>query len=352
MQRIPRVLGCNEISRVTFYQFEYLEQCPLKGLVGALKLDGPLPEQIPRRASIVGTFHHRVLELAATVRTVSDLDESIEAEIALVQAIASKWPHLRRLGNASGWDEINKSASLARRIASRLPGDGASAVRGIERELQSRDGTLVGRPDYYSVGGGIARLREYKSGSIRDSTNKPLASYARQLLFYSKLLFDNYEIHAVRATAESLSGDSFRMLIDSMAAEGLSRGVSKVISGVNSDVRRKLDIVALARPSKDACAYCWAQVICIAFKRNDDVQALEHEQGFVEGLVVQIGSVSEGSMNTVTILDGYRKVSVDLSVPSVEAVEIAAGEKVAVQNLRRHGGRFSWGGATRVLSCE
>jgi hypothetical protein len=336
---------------VTYSQFEALNECALKGVTKVLILDGPLPEQIPTRASLVGRFHHKALELAATVATADELQKRIEQEISLLQEAVSRWPHLRRLGSVSGWDDVNRSASLAERVAANRSGD-IRARRGIERELRSRNGALIGRPDYFSISGVAARLREYKTGAIRDSDGEPLVRYVRQLQFYSQLLVDNYGVQEISGSVESLNGDAFERVIGVEEAAEFSNHVLTTIATVNAELRDAPALGGFAHPAPDACECCDAQVICSVFKASDSLQTAGFEQFFVEGTVADVEAVTAASAKLVTIADDNRSTAVRISVPIDAARGVVAGRRFAFQYLRRHGGQLRWGAASRVFSCD
>jgi PD-(D/E)XK nuclease superfamily len=342
------VLGVGEIARLTFYQWVDLEQCPLKGMISTLELDGLLPEPIPTRAALIGRFHHRAMELAATIRDPSELEVRIEEEIAKLQTTVNRWPHLKRAGSASGWDEVNKSAVLATRIVSaRSPGGEVGALA-VEKELQSKDGRLVGRPDYFSVTKGRALLGEYKSGAIRDSSGQPVPVHTDQLRFYSVLIFDNFDVTHVSARVESLSGDAYQIEIEPEAAKGFRARVDRVLGDINAGLRASRDSGVFARPSKEACRSCDAQIVCTKFKQEQDRLDLEGEQFLIEGLVTQV--VHNGTVTEVTIVDEYRKSTVTLAVPTNAAMELSPRGRFVFLNVRRHGAALAWGHSSRVFS--
>jgi hypothetical protein len=351
MQRVPHVVGRNSLTSVTYSQFEELEECPLKGLRKALVLDAALPDFVPSRASLIGHFHHRALELAATAGSVQELERSVEEEILSLQTTVNRWPHLAKLGSVSGWDEVNRSASLARRVAASRANRAGSVDRGIERELRSRDGMLVGRPDYFSVDGAVAYLREYKSGPIRDPSGLPLDRYVRQLRFYSQLLVDNYGAKEVSGSVESLNGDAFQCVIAAEDAAAFAKQVWDTVSAINADVRTAPTLSSLARPAADACDCCSAQVICSNFKGSDALQSCGREQFFVEGTVLELDIQPASFLTRVTLADTYRGTVVHLNIPADAAVGLAKGGRFAFQYLRRHGGQLRWGTVSRVLSC-
>jgi PD-(D/E)XK nuclease superfamily len=336
---------------VTFYQWVALEQCLSKGIVRSLDLDSALPAPIPTRAVLVGRFHHRAMELAATLRDLTEFDAQIETEIAKLQATVNGWPQLRRAGSVSGWDEINKSVSLAERIISVRGTNDQVRLAKIESEFRSIDGRLVGKPDYFSVEGRHAVLREYKSSAIRDSTGRPESIYLDQLRFYSVLIFANFDVDHVAARLESLSGDVHELAIGKQEANEFEARVARVIDEVNAALRLRLEFSDLAKPSREACVFCEAKILCDAFKRQQDQLELEGEQFLVEGSVTRVLPASDAEITYITVDDEYRKSTLTLTLPSRAAADVVPRGRWIFLNLRRHGVALAWGHTSRVLSC-
>jgi hypothetical protein len=236
MNRAPQFLGLGAIDHVTYYQWVNLQGCPLKGAIPVFKLDGTLPEQVPTRAVLIGRFHHRAMELAVNASSVTELIHQIDSEIVQLQATVNEWTHLKKSGSVSGWDEVNRSASLARRIASNRGGRNSARVQHVERELKSRDGRLIGRPDFFSIGASDAVLREYKSGPIREPGGQLVPTYVDQLLFYSYLIFENFDVDRVVCHLAALAGDTHEVTIERQQADDFAADVVRLVHRINADL--------------------------------------------------------------------------------------------------------------------
>lgn len=351
MERLPRILGCKPLQRVTFSQFESLEQCVLKGLSAALILDAALPEQSPSRSSLVGIFHHKVLELSANCTRIDQFDECAESAIRNLTAEVQSWPHLRKLGNPSGWDEINRSIIIGRRLCQRIRRPSEGVRLGIEASLTSRDGLMQGRPDYFVIAGPRAEVREYKSVAIRDTNDRPVASYLDQVLFYAALLFDNYPISAVLARIESIRGDCVEVMLRLQDVTSIVDRVRGAVSKANQSTQNRSEFPSLATPSLQACAFCPLQVVCDPFKANDTIQATLSHQSICEGEVASIAPISSSS-KVVALRDRFRSRMTEIVIPSAHADRLRIAQRILLQNLDARSNRLCWSPTSKVLSVD
>lgn len=351
MQRVPRVLEWRgELSELTFSRWNSLQQCTAKGLVHMLALDGQLPEPLPTRGTLVGRFHHQLMELAATVSSEAELDARTEDAIAVLQQEVARWPHLRKAGSVSGWKEVNASASLAMRaFAMRGARNGCGPNR-VEHMLRSQDGLLLGRPDSFRIVAGSAILREYKSGSIRGKMGSIKETYLDQLTFYAVLIFDNYDVESVVGSLESLGGDRHDIEIRREQAQEFAQRVIGVVAAVNQRARSARSLADLANPSQDACSYCAVRSICVRFKSTQDELALTGEQLLAEGVVTQVAVQTGRALSAITLSDELRKMSLTLALPSTVVSEMSAGRRYQLLNLRRRGASLEWGCTSQALS--
>jgi hypothetical protein len=292
------------------------------------------------------------MELAAKVSSIVELDEQIELEITKLQGAINQLPELRKEGSASGWAEINRSATLAMQIIADRGAGVHVGVRQAEVDLQSKDGCLVGRPDYFSIAGDVARLREYKSGAIREPSGQPISVYADQVKFYAALIFDNYAVARVVASIESLNGDACEFEMKHADAAQFASAVACALRDANSMIGEKRDVSDLARPSKGACSFCEARIICVRFKREQDRLDLEGDQFLIEGMVTNRVQAANGAVTALTIMDEYRKMIATIVVPREAVVEVPGRGKLLLLNVRRHGGTLEWGRTSRAFRCE
>jgi PD-(D/E)XK nuclease superfamily len=352
MGRVPKVLGWGLLSEVTLSRWIAAHQCALKGLTTALDMDGPLPEQLPTRATLVGKFYHKIMERAVSAQSAAEIEGAIEAEIVSVQAEANTWKHLRKAGSVSGWDEINASASLGMRIAvGQAPSSKESSWR-AEQMFKSRNGMLLGKPDYFRIDAGRGALTEYKSGAIRGKDGEIKKDYLEQLLFYGTLLLDHFDVPRIDARLESLSGDFFETSIDQADAASFIARVRASLESLNAQLRAANTLVELAVPSADACRSCVTRPVCTAFKSGQDCLGIDGEQFLVEGHVTAVTPFATGAMTYVTITDRYRKSSLTIAAPADAVADVVVNCNYQLLDLRRHGTSLQWGSMTRVLLCD
>lgn len=312
-------------------------------------IDGELPKPALTRASIVGKFHHRAMELVATALTPAEIRQILEDEIGKLQREISASPHLRRLGSVSGWDEINRSVSLAEELAgARSAAISTNSGAAAEVELKSSSGLLVGRPDYFSIRESRGRLREYKSGAIRDQDGALASEYLDQVRFYSCLIFDCFDVDTIDASVESLSGDRCEVTVDRTDASLFFASVEATLNALNRRIQEVAAPETLALPSHDACSFCVGRIVCVPFKRTQDEMELDGEQHVVQGTVVSLEKKTVG--HTATIEDVYRRKRLALNLPADFSQRICRGSSYVFLNLRRQGTAFSWGHTSRVLA--
>jgi hypothetical protein len=352
VERIPRLIGMAEIKKITLSQWLALQKCQLMGLTSAMLLDGALPERPPTRATLVGRFHHRAMEHAATARNEADLDARIESEIKLLQSDVNRWTHLGRVGSVSGWDEVNAAASIAARLVAERSASAVPALREVEQMLHSSDGLMVGKPDDLSIVGAQGFVTEHKSGAIREEGGQIRRPYLDQILFYSALIFDNYDVHSVRGQLKSLGGDFFEIVVAPRDAQEFAARVRALVDIVNAQCRTENPFSSLTTPSADACGLCSARSVCATFKREQDLLGLEGEQYLIEGALTRVQPSAFRGLSDVTISDECRCVPVTIAAPEQVTSEMTLSDRYQLLNLRRHGGSLEWGLTSKVLTCE
>lgn len=351
MQRIPRVLDWRrELKTITPSRWTSLVQCMAKGWADVLVLDGRFPESLPSRGTLVGRFHHRLMEIAATLSSATELEAKTEDEIRLLQYEVAKYPHLRRAGSVSSWREINISASLAMRMLETRDQMSEEGVLRVEKELKSKDGHLIGRPDLFRIHGAGATVREYKSGTIRDDKGGVRADYLGQVTLYAALIFDNFNVQTVEASLESLEGDRHETTIGRMAARDFSERVGDTLVTANEQARLARSLADLARPSADACSYCSSRTLCTPFKGRQDGLGLKGDQFLTEGTVESIAARSANGLIAITLNDEFRNATVKLLLPASVATEMSEGRRYQLLNLQRRGTSLEWGHISQALS--
>ncbi len=352
IQKMPRVRGWRgSLESITPSRWTSLVQCAAKGLADALDLEGQLPRSPPSRGTLVGRFHHRLMELAARASSAVELDAKIEAEIRLLQHEVSKHAHMRQAGSVSGWRDVNVSASLAMRMfemRDQRRADGETVH--VETELKARDGLLIGRPDLFRVHGRGAILREYKTGVIRDETGGIRKDYLDQITLYAALIFDNYSVESVEASIESLAGDRHEATINREQARQLAERVTDALVRINELVRSARSFSDLARPSADACSYCPLRCVCVSFKASQDDLALKGDQLLAEGTVESIQASLEAAPRTVSLRDEIRSVEIQLQIPTAVAAQLSEKRRYQFIDLHRRGPGLEWSITSQALS--
>jgi PD-(D/E)XK nuclease superfamily len=348
MEPTPRIIAVNPIQRVTFSQWVSLTRCKLKAALRSASIDGKLPEPLPTRAALVGVFHHRAMELAVQSRSAGALRDALEAEIANVQSLVSSLSHLRRLGSVSGWDEVNRSVVLAHERANARQRTRSAVAVAAETGLRSASGLLEGRPDFFSVGDSTGRLREYKSGRIRDAEGNLMSEYRAQVLFYSCLLFDNFPVESISASVESLSGDRCEITIGRLEARQFAVEVENMLEGFNRSLEGLASPGILAEPSREGCTFCSGRIVCPSFKKVQDGLELTGEQYIVQGHVV--GFEKKRARCVAIVKDICRDKQAELIIPETVANTLNQDASYCFYNLARQGTGWLWGLSTRVFA--
>lgn len=347
MESLPRIVGKRELSKLSFQQLIAVRQCVLKGMADALDLSGPLPEPLPTRAALIGKFHHRALELACEVTTASQVLSQLEEEISRLQSVVDSWPHLRRAGAVSGWNEINESVVMAvRMVRSGLARD-SRRISGAERRLNSTDGLLVGQPDFFSIVDGRCKLKEFKTSSLRDETGAIRREYEDQLLFYAVLLYDCFAVHAVVATLESMRGETVEREITRAQANAFKGEVLRILQSANENIRGAESVDQLATPSAGACEYCDKKPLCRRFKEQQYVIALRPGAYVIDGIVETLGSQAQDA-TTIQVRDLIAGRKSEFSVPTAIASNLECGRQFTFEGLA--GSQFApqWAEMSRV----
>jgi hypothetical protein len=355
--RLPRIVGVDELRKVSFYDYQALTQCRLKGCLRHLRLVGSLPSAIPSKHALLGRFHHELMRHAVTISSCHELEQQIEIEVRALQEEVARWPHLRGSGAVSGWERVNASSVVAMStFAARRRGTG-SAMVGAECTLHSADGMRSGRLDYYEIVGDTARLKEYKAGDIREHSGEVIEAHQQQLLFYAGLLFDRYRIERVLAQLQSLNGDQAEREINLAGARDFSQRVIGAIVAANEQVRSIQSTDELAHPSALACQDCELRPLCGAYKRTQLTLGLVGEHYVLEARVIKhvhsaSGRLVELALEEPTTTGGSRTHTRGINVPAESAAGVSEGMIIVLSDLRPHAGTLCWGKQSRIFLLE
>lgn len=349
---IPRVLGFSPFKEVGFYDFLFLRECTLKAMQKNLITEPAFPEQVPSRHSLVGLFHHRVMELVFKVTTLTALEVAIEEEISTTQKIVDSWRHLRRSGSVSGWDEINTSATLARRLYMDVQSISASGSLGLEKKLRSLDGKLVGRPDFFYIAQAKAVLRELKSSSLRNDERQVREEYLKQIQFYALLIFDSFPVSVVEAALESSRGEHISFTFERQDIEPIRSAALASIERANLRISSAKAVEDLATPSTSACRDCQKRPVCELFKKRQLSLGLDGDVFVLEGLVAGIVRKADGKTLEISLKEEFSGESYILTLPALDGDGFDLGKRYLFSDLAYHAGKFRWSERTRVFACD
>ncbi len=131
----------------------------------------------------------------------------------------------------------------------------------VERKLSSRDGLLVGRPDYVDAGAG--EVIDYKTGAgPEDDPTGLLDSEARQLRLYVHLA---HELGLELKKGAVVRADGRRVELGVSDADAAAEGqrAREALRSFNAEAAEGFK--RLAEPSPESCRYCPCIPFCEAF---------------------------------------------------------------------------------------
>jgi hypothetical protein len=349
MQDVPAILGFSEFKSLSFQDLTSVHSCVLKAMSGNLKLSSPLPEAIPSRAALVGRFHHKALELAGKAGSAVQLKSDLEASIQALQTTVDSWTHFRRGGSVSGWDEINQSVIVAKRLFDARQGRTSKGFGRPEERLQSVDGFLVGRPDYFAIVDREGVLKEFKTSSLRDESGMIRKEYHDQILFYAALLFDNFSLDRVTAILESMRGEVWERSISKDEARIYRDGAIVLLQIVNQQIQKAKSIDELQMPSAEACSYCDKTLICGTFQKKQFELSLKGDGYVIEGKLDTIKNGSFSKVAEIALKSAARSDAYEVTIPAEAASEMKLGSRYAIAGLGRERGGLRWTAHSRVF---
>jgi hypothetical protein len=350
MDVLPSIAGFEEFRRISFSDFVALRHCTMKAMSDNLLLSCRMPEPWPTRATVVGSFHHQAMELATYATTPESLEQELEHRIGVLQEYVSRWPHLRGTGSVTGWDEINRSYICAVRWARSRPAIDQMSCAKSETLLTSRDGLLVGKPDFFSLDGNRARLREFKTSSLRCAQGDIRPEYVDQLKFYSALLAETYAVRFIDATLESFTGESWSLAVTSDEAIAFGDEVRNFVRAANQRIANARTAIELTNVAADGCSYCRKQVICEAFKRAQSDIELEESSYVLDAKLERVGHGSSPRVSDLELKECHTNRNIRLVVPSEVGAKLSGGGRYVFSALTRDRSGFRWTASARVFS--
>ena len=140
----------------------------------------------------------------------------------------------------------------------------AKAARGTERRIETRDGRLAGRPDFFNGN----TIVEYKS-SLPDHSwpraREVLDGYRRQLRLYAAILADVENRWPGSARLVAASGQVMEIRIDPEECKAEAEAALEALSDVNRELLNRTPPETFARPNSVSCEGCPFQAVCPAF---------------------------------------------------------------------------------------
>lgn len=352
MLKLPTIKNWSAFDSVGLYDLLALDQCIFKAMGKNLVLSQEMLPDLPTRASLVGLFHHKSMELVFDYETTSELEASIEAEIVKLQKIVDGWPHLKRTGSVSGWNEVNVSAAMAVRTFLEIQGAPRTDSQvNVEEKLKSRDKTLVGKPDFFLISGRTALLKELKSSDIRDTDGKIRDEYDKQVKFYSLLLYDNYAIDIVNVSLESSRGEFYQTTVTKAQVDETREWASKIINSANAIIAKAKALDQLTIVSGENCSTCKKRSLCGPFKQHQSSIELSYDSYLIEGRVENILGLQNKSAE-VHISDLYSNSPKSLIIPAEAARELAVGKSYVFADLALQGSKTRWAEKSRIFQCD
>lgn len=301
--RIPGQPAVRELSHLSPSLYEAVLVCKARAAWIAFGDRDRVPQH-PR--ALLGTCVHAVVEDAHNGRLPPGDDDSRRAAAREIfdrkakdlydgahPLLRAKFPAAERIPYYYLFRE--RAALLALDAAARPnaahpaaagPGPGTQPPQGalVETTLRSRDGLLVGRPDY--VDAAASEVIDYKTGAgPEDDPAGLLGSEARQLRLY---------VHLARELGLDLKrgvvvrADGRRVALDVSEADAATEGQEsrEALRSFNAEAAKGFK--RLAEPSPETCRYCPCIPFCEAFWETAAADWADQCGTHVEGTVFSV----------------------------------------------------------------
>jgi hypothetical protein len=221
-----------------------------------------------------------------------------------------------------------QAALLAARVAETRAGNVVAARADVSNErlprteawLRSKDGVIVGRPDYIDAAG--AAVVDYKSGQAPEQDGGATSdSEARQLRLYAYLAAQN----GVRiANGQIIRSDGHRcdLAITAPEADAEADNARRQLSSINELIASTSGFAALASPSGENCRSCPCIPFCEAFWAAATPDWQEKCGVHISGRISAVDSrVIQGVAVTTLVVD------------SEQGTAVEAKRKVAIEQI-------------------
>jgi CRISPR/Cas system-associated exonuclease Cas4 (RecB family) len=174
-----------------------------------------------------------------------------------------------------------------------------SPTKGIEHNLQSKDGLLFGRPDLIDAAAG--EVVDYKTRRVSlDSPNEVTDQEMRQLRLYALLATDN-GVRIQRGAIVLADGRRLTVELNVEDIQREARSAAAVLESYNTAVDGNTTFEEMATPSAENCRYCPCMVICEAFWKRAEPSWQEHVGTQVQGKLISISKASVQGVNLITL---------------------------------------------------
>lgn len=238
-------------------------------------------------------------------------------------------------------------------------GGGGGGV--VETALHSRDGIVVGRPDWIDVGN--HEVVDFKTGRVADDEAHNMSPREqRQLRLYVGLALEN-DHHVERGTIVRGSGQRVTSAITSEQAQEELEAARAAMHVFNDAIDQGLGFAQLAEPSPEACRFCACMPFCDAFWRDADEGWADNVGVHAEGAVRELTTAEREPVDIVALEVDVRAGTIPRQPFWIEHIPerwITAdgsaltqpGEMVRLIDLRRAVGEDGWAlRADRIMTA-
>ena len=262
-----------------------------------------------------------------------------------------RWPQLKS-GSVSGWDEINFFAVSALKNFQKKTGVNSGVRLGSEERLVSSDQMFVGRPDFFAIEGRRAELKELKTTSLKSESGVLREEYGQQLLFYSVLLFDNFDIDSVHGFLLSHRSEQIEKDIQRSEAEAHKDLMRDHIRTANERLKNSTRVEELTTTAKVACENCNKRPLCARFIENQLVLGIDRDVFVLKGEITNISKEYGSPVTSLKIIHNAGSPSIDIDIPSTVADELNIQDHYLITNLKWTAGSFFWGQNSEIYHYD
>ena len=263
------------LDRMTPTIWSHMRLCRLRGVLAATPAAQRWVLHDPRMW--LGKAFHQVMHAAAqSGASACDAEMAWESAVADAVHAAAQHPLDFRFRSPERWPGYflirQRALASAIQVQTRARvGNGAKreftyGSRGTERTVETRDGRLSGRPDYYN-GHTIVEYKSSLPDTSRPGATAVLDGYYRQLHLYAAILADLENRWPVAARIVAASGQVSEFRLDPEKCKDEAELALRALGDVNRELSCTTPLAQLASPNSESCARCPFQAVCPAFWR-------------------------------------------------------------------------------------